>query len=1012
MVKSRNARCKIHSVVDASGNRHDGDGVVDALVSHYSNFLGVEYPVESVNLEDVFTNVLSANVADYMVRQVTREEIKQAMFSISENKSPGPDGYTSAFFKHAWDIVGEEVTNAVLDFFDNGQLLKQINHTILSLIPKKDTADSVLDYRPISCCNVLYKCISKIITERIKGSLESLVRINQSAFVPGRKISDNILLTQELMHNYHLNRGPPRCAFKIDIQKAYDTVNWSFLEVVLQRFGFHNKMVKWIMTCVTTASYSVSINGDIHGYFPGKRGLRQGDPMSPYLFTLIMEVLSLLLQKAAESSFKYHAHCTKQKIINVSFADDLFIFVNGDISSVKKVKNALELFTSISGLVPSPSKSTVFLCNVPPSVRQQILSVMPFQQGVLPVRYLGVPLITTKLNFKDCKILVDRLEHKITSWMNKSLSFAGRLQLINSVLSSMHIYWASVFIIPVRIIHDLEKRIRRFLWNAGTDGRVRAKVAWKDVCLPKKEGGLGIRSIADVNKALITNHIWSIITKRKSLWVNWLHSYKLKGKSFWDIPSRGSMSWGWRKILSIRELVRPHVWFSIRSGSQTNAWSDNWCECSPLRSFITPRHIANAGFNLQSCVADLIDDHSQWKWPQAWNDLYPVLINLPVPILEQNMEDRLSWKDLEGNTCSFGSGVVWDSIRNRDGIVSWANMVWFTQCIPRHLFHMWLVCKDKLKTQDRLAAWEAGSETNLRLMCCPLCRYGRDSRDHLFFQCSFASKIWNSVKTMVDLDSVTDNWSSIMIWMAQYAESKKLVHVICKILIAASSYFVWQERNNRLFSKNCRTPEQVAQVIVHTVRLKVMGFKEDNNPVNRRVLEKWKIPTENQVNDPVAKGFTQLEEVDYHDRFTPVAKLVTIRTLLAEAVKRNWMIQQLDVNNAFLHGDLEEEVYMKIPDGFAKQGEAHVCRLRKSIYGLKQASRNWYQKFTKALIELGFRQSKEDYSLFIYKSERSYVAALIYVDDVVIVGNDSVKIQHTKDQLDEMFSVKYMGPLK
>ncbi|XP_021985789.1 uncharacterized protein LOC110881983 [Helianthus annuus] len=343
-----NARCKIHSIVDASGNRHDGDGVVDALV--------------------------------------TREEIKQAMFSISENKAPGPDGYTSAFFKHAWDIVGEEVTNAVLDFFDNGQLLKQINHAILSLIPKKDTADSVLDYRPISCCNVLYKCISKIITERIKGSLESFVGINQSAFVPGRKISDNILLTQELMHNYHLNRGPPRCAFKIDIQKAYDTVNWSFLEVVLQRFGFHNKMVKWIMTCVTTASYSVSINGDIHGYFPGKRGLRQGDPMSPYLFTLIMEVLSLLLQKAAESSFKYHAHCAKQKIINVSFADDLFIFVNGDISLVKKVKNALELFTSISGLVPSPSKSTVFLCNVPPSVRQQILSVMPFQQGVLPIR--------------------------------------------------------------------------------------------------------------------------------------------------------------------------------------------------------------------------------------------------------------------------------------------------------------------------------------------------------------------------------------------------------------------------------------------------------------------------------------------------------------------------------------------------------------------------------------------------------------------------------------------------
>ncbi|KAJ0887261.1 putative reverse transcriptase zinc-binding domain-containing protein [Helianthus annuus] len=162
---------------------------------------------------------------------------------------------------------------------------------------------------------------------------------------------------------------------------------------------------------------------------------------------------------------------------------------------------------------------------------------------------------------------------------------------------------------------------------------------------------------------------------------------------------------------------------------------------------------------------------------------------------------------------------------------------------------MWLVFKNKLKTQDRLAAWEAGSETNLRLMCCPLCRYNRDSRDHLFFQCSFASTIWSTVKIMADLDGVNDAWSSIITWMEQYAKSKKLVHVICKFLIAASSYFIWQERNNRLFSQNYRTPEQVAQLIMHTVRLKLMGFKDDTNPVNRRLLEKWKISTENQVND-------------------------------------------------------------------------------------------------------------------------------------------------------------------
>ncbi|XP_021975392.1 uncharacterized protein LOC110870522 [Helianthus annuus] len=479
----RNARGRIQTIQDVAGNRFEGDNVPSALVHHYENFLGHIDQVSSINMEDLDMNVLSSNDANIMVRQVTREEVKNAMFSIAENKAAGPDGYTSAFFKNAWDIVGNDVSNAVLEFFDNGKLLKQLNHTILALVPKVETPDSVLDYRPISCCNVLYKCISKIITDRLKGSLGVLVSINQSAFVPGRKISDNILLTQELMHNYHLNRGPARCAFKIDIQKAYDTVSWSFLESVLHGFGLHRKMIAWIMACVTSVTYSISLNGNLHGYFKGRRGLRQGDPMSPYLFTLVMEILSLLLQRGAcpAMRFKFHAHCAKQKIINVSFADDLFIFVHGDVTLFKKVRDALELFTNASGLKPSPAKSTVYFYNVPHPVKQEILQVMPFNQGTLPVKYLGVPLISTKLMSKDCKPLLDRMEKKIDSWLNKSLSFAGRLQLINSVLSSVHIYWASVFIIPARVTNDLEKLMRRFLWNANNQGRVKGKVPWAEI---------------------------------------------------------------------------------------------------------------------------------------------------------------------------------------------------------------------------------------------------------------------------------------------------------------------------------------------------------------------------------------------------------------------------------------------------------------------------------------------------------------------------------------------------
>ncbi|CAM8942689.1 unnamed protein product [Rhodiola kirilowii] len=162
----------------------------------------------------------------------------------------------------------------------------------------------------------------------------------------------------------------------------------------------------------------------------------------------------------------------------------------------------------------------------------------------------------------------------------------------------------------------------------------------------------------------------------------------------------------------------------------------------------------------------------------------------------------------------------------------------------------------------------------------------------------------------------------------------------------------------------------------------------------------------------VARGFAQVEGVDFHETFAPVAKLVTVRTLLAVAVKRGWEVHQLDVKNAFLHGDLKEEVYMRVPEGFAKKGETRVCRLKKSIYGLKQASRNWYQKFTESLVSIGFRQSKADHSLFIYENGDHYCAALIYVDDVILAGNDNQKICTVKKFLDNRFSIKDLGPLK
>ncbi|GJZ89069.1 aspartic peptidase, partial [Tanacetum coccineum] len=216
-VKSHNHRGCIDVIMNSDNIEVTGPNVADVLVSHHEIFLRTDLICDNINSDGLFLKKVLADSFSNMVRPISDETIKVAMFSIGGDRAPGPNGFSSAFFKKGWNIVGVDVCHAIRDFFVNDRLLKVINHTFIA---KVSTPFKVNDYRPISCCNVIYKCISKIITNRIINGIKEVVSDNQSAFVSGRRISDNILITQELMHNYHHNRGPPRCAFKIDIQKA------------------------------------------------------------------------------------------------------------------------------------------------------------------------------------------------------------------------------------------------------------------------------------------------------------------------------------------------------------------------------------------------------------------------------------------------------------------------------------------------------------------------------------------------------------------------------------------------------------------------------------------------------------------------------------------------------------------------------------------------------------------------------------------------------------------------
>ncbi|XP_074305395.1 uncharacterized protein LOC141640523 [Silene latifolia] len=210
---------------------NDEPGIQEAFLNYYKMLLGSTGHVTRINSGIVQQGkTCTEQHCLTLLEPVTKDEIKDVMFSIPNDKAPGLDGYSSKFFKDSWEIIGDDICDAILDFFTSGSLLKQLNATTITLLPKVDRPTSVLQFRPIACCNVIYKCISKLICKRLARVLPEIIASNQGGFIQGRSIMENILICQDIIRLYSRGTVSPRCLFKIDLQKAYDTIEWSFLE--------------------------------------------------------------------------------------------------------------------------------------------------------------------------------------------------------------------------------------------------------------------------------------------------------------------------------------------------------------------------------------------------------------------------------------------------------------------------------------------------------------------------------------------------------------------------------------------------------------------------------------------------------------------------------------------------------------------------------------------------------------------------------------------------------------
>ncbi|CAL9017859.1 unnamed protein product, partial [Prunus brigantina] len=418
--------------------------------------------------------------------------------------------------------------------------------------------------------------------------LPKLISPNQVSFVPGRHITDNILIAQELMHNFKNSKGKKGfIAWKIDLSKAYDRLNWNFIEQVLMELRLPVDLVRLIKSCVTTVKYQICVNGELTSPFVPLNGIRQGDPLSPYLFVLCIEKLSHIIFDAVEKK-KWRPVKSSQSgpaVSHLFFADDLILFAEASSNQARVMRSCLQLFCHASGQKVNFEKSAIY-CS--PNTCKDLAKEISYICGS-PLtndlgKYLGMPLLHSRVTKGTYESLVDKVKHRLASWKGKFLSLAGKATLIQAVTASIPIYAMQTTKLPVSVCDDLDKLNRNFFWGGGEKKQKIHLCQWDLVCRPKSKGGMGFKKTAAMNQAMLAKIGWRLHNKDEGLWAKIYGKKYLQGYTILDpsLRSKQGCSSTWRSILHGTALLSQGLAWRIGKGDSTLFWTDKWVTEAPL----------------------------------------------------------------------------------------------------------------------------------------------------------------------------------------------------------------------------------------------------------------------------------------------------------------------------------------------------------------------------------------------------------------------------------------------
>ncbi|XP_026428240.1 uncharacterized protein LOC113324120 [Papaver somniferum] len=444
-MKLRQAKNLISELDDGNDNIiSDQSKISKALVQHFQQ----KFAYQEVNIDENLLNVIHSTITDSDQEMLDvipdPEEIKNIVFEMDPDSSPGLDSYSGIFYRTCWEIIHEDLIAAIQFCWRRRFIPEGLNSNFLVLLPKCQGAKKANQFRLIGLSNILFRIFTKIITTRMNTLMVKLISPQQAAYVKGRSIHENVLLASEMINETKKEKRGGNVALKLDISQAYDSVSWKFLFQVLQKYGFSTSWCDWLLTLFESAKMSVMINGGPSVFFSMGRGLKRGYPLSPILFVLMEDVLSRNISHLV-SQGKILPMVNKNGIhpTHLFFADDVFIFCNGAKKSLDNLFSLLDKYQASSGVLLAPGRIT---------------SAM-----VWPV--------------------VELIQKKLATWKGKLLSFADRLVLITSVLSSVPLYNMAIYKWPASVIKICERLIRNILWSGNSESRKYKTLSWKKYAL-------------------------------------------------------------------------------------------------------------------------------------------------------------------------------------------------------------------------------------------------------------------------------------------------------------------------------------------------------------------------------------------------------------------------------------------------------------------------------------------------------------------------------------------------